>query len=320
MTAPTPKARPFPANQEYSPTVRQYLNRLSKVEAVNDTQFSAITSRLGQLEQDTEGLIAAVGEIEEDLTTLQGDVSGALVAIDSLQQLTADHTVAIDLLNFRYDTARVDLDGALAAIQVLATDLDLTEATVAVHTLGLADLQAAVAALDQQDNLTEATLTALDDRVTGTENRLTDAERDIQALQYADIDLDQRISNAQVRLDYVIEAQGLPFSGYRLPLADAVVGTVAKVVGVVLLPVGDYAAPSAYLGCPTTPAFTAILTLVTAADGAALATVEGPGTMAWQTASAGFTLANEASVEVHLVGSSAPAVALIKGLLLTIDN
>ena len=291
----TAKARPFPANQEYSTTVRQYLNRLSTVEAASDTQFAAITSRLGQLEQDTEGLISDVGEIEEDLTALQGDVSGALVAIAQLQQAAADQAEAIDLLNFRYDSVRVDLDGALAAIPLLANDLDQVEATVAAQTL---------------------TVAALGARVSAAESDIDAVQLDIQALQYADIELDQRISNAQARLDTVIESQGLPFSGYRLPLSDAVVGIVPKVVGVVMLPAGEYAPPSADLGCPTTPAFTAILTLVDAANGAVLATIEGPGTMAWQPASAGFTLTGDTSIELQLVGSSAPAVALIKGLLL----
>ena len=238
----TQKARPFPANQEYSTTVRQYLNRLSTMEAASDTQFAAITSRLGQLEQDLDGLIEDVGGLEQDVTVLQGDVSGALVAIAQLQQTAADQAGAIDLLNFRYDSVRVDLDGVLAAMPILAGELDQVEATVAAQTL---------------------TVAALDARVTLAEGDIDAVQLDIQALQHADVSLASQIQDNQARLDTVIESQGQPFSGYRLPVSDAVLGTVPKVVGVLILPAGEQAAPSAYLGCPTTPVSYTHLTLPT---------------------------------------------------------
>lgn len=291
----TQKARPFPSGEAYTPAIRQYLNRLSNLESGTDTQFQAITARLG---------------------TLESEIDGALVDISQLQQESISHAAAIDLLNSRYDSLNIDLEGALQAIDVLSVAMDQVEAVNATQAAAIATLQENVADLQMAAELAVDSLAALDGRVTAIEGRLTTTETDIQALRYADAALASLLDNTQTRLEAVIEAQR-QVSGWRLPLSDAVLGTVPKVVSVLMLPAGEYAAPIAYLGCPTTPSFTALLTLVEESAGTILATVEGSGTMAWQPASAGFTLTDNASIELCLVGSSAPAVALVKGLMLT---
>lgn len=291
----TQKARPFPSGEAYTPAIRQYLNRLSNLESDTDTQFQAITARLG---------------------TLESEIDGARVDISQLQQESASHAAAIDLLNSRYDSLDIDLEGALQAIEILSVAMDQVEAVNATQTADIATLQENVADLQMAADLAVDSLAALDGRITAVEGRVMTAEIDIQALRYADAALASLLDNTQIRLDAFIEAQR-QVNGWRLPLSDAILGTVPKVVSVLLLPAGEYAAPSAYLGCPTTPGFTAILTLIDESDGTVLATVSGPGTMAWQPASAGFTLTDNASIELHLVGSSAPAVALVKGFMLT---
>lgn len=291
----TQKVRPFPANQAFTDTTRQYLNRLSNVENNNDTQFAAITVRLGTLESEAD----------------QGQVD-----ISQLQQESSAHAAAIDQLNARDDALGIDLDGAIQAIGILGDSMDQVEAVNATQTSDIATLQGNVADLQMVADLAVDSLAALDGRVTGTEGRLGVTETDIQALRYVDASLMASLNDANARLDYAIEAQR-PFSSYRLPLSDAVLGIVPKVVSILLLPAGDYAAPSAALGCPTTPDFTATLRLVDESDSTVVAAVEGTGTMAWQTASAGFTLADDTSIELLLIGSDATAVAIVKGLLLT---
>lgn len=312
----TQKARPFPSSESYTPTVRQYLNRLSGLEASNDTQFQTITARLGTLESTTTELTQTVGEHEERLGVVGSEIDGALVDILQLQQESDAYAEAIDLLNSRYDTARSDLDSALAAIQTLTTDMDVVSAAVAANTLDLVNVKADVQGLQARDVTTQTAIDTLGTRVTTAEGDIDTAGTGIQALRYADAAHSSLLSATQARVDYVVEAQR-QFNGYRLPLSDAILGTVPKVVGGLILMAGDYAALMAYLGCPTTPTYAAILSLVTAADGTELATVAVTGTMVWGTAAAGFTLESATAVDLLLVGNDPAALAIIKGVVLS---
>lgn len=312
----TPKARPFPAQQDYSPAVRQYLNRLSAVEAANETQFATVIVRVNTLETTTTGLSSAVAGLQTRTTALEDEVSDTLADIAQLQTESASQATAIDLLNSRYDTARTDLDGALVAITTLDNRIDLAQLDIEAHTLAIDALQEDVTDLQQQEGGTAQALDAIDTRVTRVEAEMESAQTDIQVLQWTDDALQSRLAGTEARLADVVAALARQLLGLRLPVADAIAGTVPKVVGALWLPTGIYAPPMAYLGCPTTPAYTATFSLVTTVDGTELATVAVTGTMAWGTAAAGFTLESDTAVDLLLTGNHPAALAIIKGLVL----
>jgi hypothetical protein len=89
--------------------------------------------------------------------------------------------------------------------------------------------------------------------------------------------------------------------------------TVPLNVGSVWLDSATYQAPTADIGCAD-PAYAATLKIVKS-DGTVLATVGGSaGGMAWHTASAGFTLANAANVDITLESNHQTAVAIVRGV------
>ncbi len=313
----TAKARPFPAQQDYSPAVRQYLNRLSHVEAGNESAFAALQEQVSQLHTVTTALEANVNGLTAQVQGLAGEAADNLAAIEGLQQESAAHAEAIDLLNSRYSTVRADLDGALVAITGLDRTLEQATLDIEADTLAIGALQTNVTALQQQESATAAGLVALASRLVTAESEIDETQTTVKVLQWTDAGLNDRLTGAESRIDQLVAIQAAAVTGFRLPLSASITGTVPLLVSSTVLPAGSYAAPQAYLGCPTTPTATATLSLVVVADASTLATIAVTGAMAWGLASAGFTLAAETALDFLLAGDPPEALAVLKGVVLT---
>ena len=268
----------YPAELVSNPSFQQYFNKLGKGNDDNLVEIITIKNRLTIVEGRTTALVS-------DINSLENSVAGLTEDID-------DNTTAIYLLQSSYDSARTDLDTAIVDIATAKIDidaiesrLDTAETNIGTNTAEIVELKNRAAVFELKDIQFETSITNIETILSNTQDNLTELP------------------------------SGSSSSG-SFPLSDSIQGTVPKVVGTMVLLTGEYAKPSAELGCPLNSSHSAYLK-VAETDGTVLSTVTGTSGVGWNEADTGFTLAADTEIELLLSANVAAAFAIIKGIVIS---
>lgn len=214
-------------------------------------------------------------------------------------------------IQVKKDAQQDDISTLKASLQATKFDvLALQSSVAAIQTVDTAQTSS-INSLQAYNSTQDVTITALSSRVTAAENDIKSDEQKIVALQYADASIFNSLNSLSTQISWVQEKSNNAISGYKFGLSDSILGTVPKLVCSFYLPEGDYAAPTAEIGCPASTS-TATLS-VKSEDELTEVTIIHSGIPAWTTATAGFTITVETQFNLFLSANSATSLALIKG-------